>query len=104
MPTQTTRYNFTAANTYQYTGVSVTCPTDHTYLVRARLVYSNSEPKGIAASASSTSMNMYELLDMSETSNTIMFMVLSGGTVYIWGKGTKAAGDDVRIDILDITN
>ena len=104
LPTQVTRYNFTAANTYQYTGVNVTCPTGHTYVVRVLMVYSNSEPKGIAASAKSTSMKLYELLDISEINNAITFMLMAGETAYIWGKGTTAAGNDIKVDIVDITN
>lgn len=104
IPTQVTRYNFTAANTYEYTGVSVTCPAGHTYIVRATLVYSNSDPKGIVASPKSNVMYLYECYAREELSSRINFMLIEGETAYIWGKGATAAGDDVRIDVIDITN
>lgn len=104
LPTQTTRYNFTAANTYQYTGVNVTCPAGHTYIVRALLVYSNSDPKGIAASARSDTMRMYECYAREELATYITFMLVGGESAYIWCKGTTTYGDDVRLDVIDITN
>lgn len=104
LPTQTTRYNFTAANTYEYTGVNVTCPAGHTYIVRALLVYSNSEPKGIAASARSDTMRMYECYAREELATYITFMLVGGESAYIWGKGTTTNGDDVRLEVVDITN
>lgn len=104
LPTQTTRYNFTAANTYQYTGVNVTCPAGHTYIVRAWLVYSNSEPKGIVASSRSDTMRMYECYAREELAVYITFMLMGSESAYIWGKGTTTYGDDVKLDIVDITN
>lgn len=104
LPTQTTRYNFTAANTYQYTGVNVTCPAGHTYIVRVWLVYSNSEPKGIVASSRSDTMRMYECYAREELATSITFVLMGGESAYIWGKGTTTNGDDVKLDIVDITN
>ena len=104
LPAQTTRYNFTAANTYENTGVNVTCPAGHTYIVRAILSYSNSEPKGIAASWQSATMRMYDLLALSENTNTVTFILAANETAYIWAKGAQQLGDDIEIDILDIAD
>ena len=97
-------YTCTSTN-YEYTGVSVACPTGHTYIIRAQVRYSNAQPTGIIASAKNTSSYFYERYAASEVSGQITFMLNAGETAYIWGRwATANKTNSVILNILDITN
>lgn len=105
LPQQKTQYTCTSTN-FEYTGVSVTCPSGHTYIVRAEVHYNNSQPSGIAASSLNTNLSyFYARYAYVENIACITFTLLAGETAYIWGRwATASKSNDVLISIVDITN
>ena len=93
---------FNSATTYSYTGKSVTCPAGHTYIVRARISYSNSEPKEIGATNSTTMSDLYRTYARSDNSCEINFILGEGETAYIWARYNASASNMVRITAIDI--
>ena len=103
---QKTTYTCSSTN-FEYTGASVTCPSGHTYIVRARVKYNNCQPIGIIVSLSNTTpSNPFERFVSEDYGSTIVsFTVLAGETAYIWGRWAIAnRSNDVLINIVDITN
>ena len=97
-------YYTCSSTSYEYTGVSVACPTGHMYMVRARTVYFNSQPSGTAASVSSTSYGLYQCYDRNDNAAFITFILAPGETAYIWGRWSEAnTKNRVDIEIMDIT-
>lgn len=106
LPEQRTSYTCTSTN-FEYTGVSVTCPYGHTYIVRARVKYNNSQPTGIIVSQSNTNFRDPYLRYVDEEGGAciVTFMLLTGETAYIYGRWALAPrANDVILNIIDITN
>ena len=98
-------YTCTSTN-FEYTGASVTCPNNHTYIVRARAIFASSAPKGIIAANSTTTPSVQYLnYAASETAAYLTFMLTSGETAYIWAKWEQAnKTNNIGFNIIDITN
>jgi hypothetical protein len=106
LPEQKTSYTCTSTN-FEYTGASVTCPYGHTYIVRARVKYNNSQPTGIIVSQSNTNFRDPYLRYVDEEGGAciVTFMLLTGETAYIYGRWALAPrANDVILNIIDITN
>ena len=106
LPERKTQYTCTSTN-FEYTGASVTCPFGHTYIVRARVKYNNSQPNGIIVTQSNTSAStpFERYVDEEGGACIVTFMLLTGETAYIWGRWANAPkANDVLINIVDITN
>ena len=102
IPNTGASYTCTSTN-LEYTGVSVTCPAGHTYIVRAALSFSNTAPSEILASKSNTNSNVHNRLAYAE-SGFATFLLKGGETAYIWGKWGSAGTNSVSYDAIDITN
>ena len=97
-------YTCTSTN-FEYTGVSVSCPTGHTYLIRAQARYGNAQPTGVLASASNSTIYQYQVYEATESASYITFTLMQGETAYIWGKwATANKQNSVVLEIIDITN
>lgn len=102
IPNTGASYTCTSTNP-EYTGVSVTCPAGHTYIVRAALSFSNTAPSEILVSKSNTNSNVYNRLAYA-ASGFVTFLLKGGETAYIWGKWGAAGTNSVSYDAVDITN
>lgn len=102
MPNTGISYTCSSTN-LEYTGLSVSCPANHTYIVRAGLSFNSSAPSEILVSRSSTNTSVYNRLAYG-ASAFITFMLTAGETAYIWGKWGAAGSNPVTVDVIDITN
>ena len=93
---------FTGSTTFSYTGKSITCPSGHTYIVRARLSYSNSAPQEIGASNSSTAIDVYRTYARSSTACEIVFILGGGESAYFWARYSASASNPIRVVVIDI--
>lgn len=90
-----TTYTTTAANTWEYTGISVTVPTNHAYLLQVQTTYHNTRPIGIGFHGSTSISSTYGAPLYSEQSSStsvaccIADFILNAGTWYLF---TKTAG------------
>ena len=101
LATQTIQYTSTSTN-MEYTGVNVSCPTGHTYIVRAKCDWDNAYTQSIAASDSSTDVSTYRRFAYGDSAY-ISFVLNEGETAYIWGKWSAASKNRVHLSITDIT-
>lgn len=103
LPVVDKNYTCSSAN-FEYTGINISCPVGHTYIVRAQISYSNSKPTGILASSSSSIMDPYTTYAYNTNASFITFMLTAGQTAYIWGRWEVSRQNAVRYWIVDITN
>lgn len=103
LPVVDQNYTCSSAN-FEYTGINISCPTGHTYIVRAQISYSNSKPTGLLASSSSSNMDPYATYAYNTNASFITFMLTAGQTAYIWGRWEASRQNAVRYWIVDITN
>ena len=101
LATRTIQYTSTSTN-LEYTGVNVSCPTGHTYIVRAKCDWDNGYTASIAASDSSTDVSTWRRFAYGDSAY-ITFMLNEGETAYIWGKWSVAGKNRVHLSITDIT-
>ena len=97
-----TQYYTSTSTNLEYTGVSIECPSDHTYIVRAKCDWSNANTQSIAVSDSSSDASSQRLFAKSESA-CVTFMLGAGETAYIWGKWAAASRNAVMVSIADIT-
>lgn len=106
--TQNTRY-FNAKTTMSYTGLSLTCPSGHVYVVQAWFRYAQSAPRRVGAShANGTVFPFYDnvaaSLDTYDCGHgSITFMMYPGETIYYWAMYYDAKQNFITENILDIT-
>lgn len=103
LPVVDQSYTCSSAN-FEYTGINISCPAGHTYIVRAQVSYSNSRPTGILASSSNSVMYSYMTYAHATDASFITFMLTAGQTAYIWGRWEAIRQNQVRYWIVDITN
>ena len=103
LPIVDRNYTCTSAN-FEYTGVNMSCPAGHTYIVRVQISYSNSKPTGLLASSSSSNMEPYVTYAYNTNASFITFMLTAGQMAYIWGRWEASRQNAVRYWIVDITN
>jgi len=97
--------NYTCSSTnFEYTGVNISCPASHTYIVCARISYIKTVPTGILASSSDSLTYSYLTYAYNENASYITIMLTAGQTAYIWGKWNGIGQNAVRYWIVDITN
>lgn len=101
LPAQTIQYTSTSTN-LEYTGVNVSCPTGHTYIVRAKCDWDNAYTQSIAASDSNTDVSTWRRFAYGDSAY-ISFILNAGETAYIWGKWSAASKNRVHLSITDIT-
>lgn len=94
-------YNCTSTN-LEYTGVSIECPTGHTYIVRAKCDWSNANTQAIAVSDSSSDASTQRRFAYSDGA-CATFILGAGETAYVWGKWASASRNAVMVSIIDIT-
>ena len=85
----------TQAQTFEYSGLSVTIPSHCSFSVSAQSIYNNSVPNGILISTSGNSCNKWEVLSINEAMScacTYSGYNASNSdlTLYVWIKGTAA--------------
>ena len=101
--------NFNAKTTMSYTGLSLTCPSGHVYVVQAWFRYSQSAPRRVGAShANGTVFPFYDnvaaSLDTYDCGNaSLTFMMYPGETIYYWAMYYDAKQNFITENILDIT-
>lgn len=106
--TQSNRY-FNAKTTMSYTGLSLTCPSGHVYIVQAWFRYAQSAPRRVGAShANGTVFPFYDnvaaSLDTYDCGNgSVTFMMYPGETIYYWAMYYDAKQNFITENILDIT-
>lgn len=103
LPVVDRNYTCSSAN-FEYTGVNISCPAGHTYIVRAQISYSNSKPTGLLASSSNSNMDPYATYAYNTNASFITFMLTAGQMAYIWGRWEASRQNAVRYWIVDITN
>lgn len=95
--------DFTSSTTFSYIGKSLTAPTGHCYIVKARLSYINSAPQEIGASRSNSNSDVYQCYARTDKSAEITFILASGETAYFWAKYNGATTNKILIAVVDIT-
>lgn len=90
-------YTFTAANTWEYTGLSVTIPAKSEAVFMFQNEYQSANPTGIAVThdnttpPSSASTSSWRNWAYSETSNTVYVCgyFINETTLYVWAKASS---------------
>ena len=105
-PVSGTAYTTATANAWENTGISVTVPSGHLYLVHVRAVYQNSRPIGIGFHAASTfgAYNAPQYNVQSPIANETIEkagFILTSGTHYLFTKRTETGSNTHYLYILD---
>lgn len=93
-------YHFTQSQTYEYTGVSFTIPSNKIGMVAIETLYAQTKPLGTIISNSNDTLGNHVLFeyknDASYPTNVTPFYLLSSGTYYVWSKrnSTVTSGND----------
>ncbi len=102
--------NFTSKTTMSSTGLSVTCPSGHIYLVQAWFRYNNAAPRYVAACHSNTTYAFYDCVAASTDTGTqnaghssLSFILTPGETIYYWAQYYNANANFISETIVDIT-
>lgn len=102
-------YAFTAANTWEYIGLSITVPDGHLYLLRIVQTYSGTRPLGVgihgANTISSWNAPSYNVQspDTSQACGSGTFILPANSTHYIYGKAVGANTNKFSVYGLDFT-
>lgn len=107
--TATSRY-FTSKTSMAYTGLSLTCPANHIYLVQAWFRYANGAPRYVGACHSSTTYAFYDCVAASTDAGTtnaghasLSFILTPGETIYYWAMYYNATQNFISESVVDIT-
>lgn len=107
--TSTSRY-FTSKTSMAYTGLSLTCPANHIYLVQAWFRYANGAPRYVGACHSSTTYAFYDCVAASTDAGTtnaghssLSFILTPGETIYYWAMYYNATQNFISESVVDIT-
>lgn len=102
--------NFTSKTSMAYTGLSLTCPSGHVYLVQAWFRYNNGAPRYVAACHSSTTYAFYDCVAASTDTGTtnaghssLSFILTPGETIYYWAMYYSVTANFISETIVDIT-
>lgn len=102
--------NFTSKTTMSSTGLSLTCPSGHIYLVQAWFRYNNGAPRYVGACHSNTTWAFYDCVAASTDTGTtnaghssLSFMLTPGETIYYWAMYYSATANFISETIVDIT-
>lgn len=105
------KFKATSTN-WEYTGISVTVPANHTYLLQGGASYNTAKPIGMALSLSDSRLQAIGITYLDDTVNTLNYVsqsslcAASNTTVYLWErrKTVPTADNNVYIQYVDITN
>ena len=99
---------FNSKTTMSYTGLSLTCPAGHVYIVQAWFRYVNGAPRRVGACHLNNVFAFYDTvaasLDAQDCGNaSLTFRMYPGETVYYWAMYYNATQNFITENILDIT-
>lgn len=103
-----TAYATTTANTWEYTGISVTVPTNHVYQLQVQMTYNSSRPIGIGFHGSTSIATAYSapLYNSHSESTSIACcmtgFILQAGTWYLFTKTAGTGSNNLYVRGLDI--
>lgn len=104
-PAQDTLY-YTTTTSMSYTTKSITCPSGHTYIVRAKFQWVNAKPYECAASSVSSGWNTNNYYDYKNIAGAMeLHFILKGGeTAYYLASCEATSKTNIILqDIIDIT-
>ena len=100
--------NFTSKTTMSSTGLSLSCPSGHLYLVQAWFRYNNGSPRVVAACHSNTTYAAYDCVAASTDAQnaghaSLSFILTPGETIYYWAMYYNASANFISETVFDIT-
>ncbi len=102
-------YAFTAADTWEYTGLSIIVPEGHLYILRILQAYNGTKPLGVgvhsATTISSWNAPSYNVQspNTSQACNSGTFILPENSTYYVWGKAAGVNTNRFTVYGLDFT-
>jgi len=90
------------------TGLSLSCPSGHLYLVQAWFRYNNGSPRVVAACHSNTTYAAYDCVAASTDAQnaghaSLSFILTPGETIYYWAMYYNASANFISETVFDIT-
>ena len=89
------------ADTYVYTGLSITIPANNYYAIRAIAVWVNSQPSGVRISTSNqylTKDNTVSTNDEGSETSVVGITTNNPITYYVWGRWIYSTNNYARIN------